>query len=225
MTHMTDLLPVFSCRNAAAIQYLTIALRHSYAGAFAFANGNAGSMKELRDENSSGPSRVLKLGWAFFIIIALGSYTANLAAFLTGQSKIAETWQTMEDAATYGKVICTYSALRFEVKSAYPENVFRYEVDQKSILNAYDRGECDGYFGIMDEFYISQASWITVAPKVVGCELHLARVCSRKFSELLGEKGWRRTYLTMCAGPTCVPTRLCLRCHWACRLCSGLPTA
>jgi hypothetical protein len=143
-------------KNAAAIQYLTIALRHSYAGAFAFANGNAGSMKELRDENSSGPSRMLKLGWAFFIIIALGSYTANLAAFLTGQQKIAETWQTMEDAATYGKVICTHNALRFEVKSAYPENVFRYEVDQKSILNAYDRGECDGYFGIMDEFYISQ---------------------------------------------------------------------
>lgn len=142
---MTDPLPVFSCRHAVVTQYLTIALRYAYTGAFAFVNGNAGSQVE---ETSSAPSRVLKLGWAFFIIIALGSYTANLAAFLQGEQEIAETWQTMEDAATYGKVICTHNALRFEVKGAYPENVFRYEVDQSAILDAFDRGECDGYIGI-----------------------------------------------------------------------------
>jgi len=77
----------------------SVGLRYVYQGGFAFVNGGAEN-----EEDSSWPSRVLKLGWAFFIVIALGSYTANLAAFLQGERVPVKAWQSMEDAAAAGKV-------------------------------------------------------------------------------------------------------------------------
>jgi hypothetical protein len=71
-------------------KYFSVGLRYAYSGAFAFVNGGA----EIEDD-SSWPSRVLKLGWAFFIVIALGSYTANLAAFLQGEKELITSWQVI----------------------------------------------------------------------------------------------------------------------------------
>jgi hypothetical protein len=99
LTELTHCNVLCALRKAARVKLFSVWLRYVHQGFFAFVNGGTEN-----EDHSSWPSRVLKLGWAFFIVIALGSYTANLAAFLQGERVVAKSWQTMEDAAAAGKV-------------------------------------------------------------------------------------------------------------------------
>jgi hypothetical protein len=65
----------------------------------------------------------------------------------------------MEDAVLAGKVVCTYTALESEMKSKYPQNIMRLYVDTSSILEAYERGQCDGFVAIVDEFDVSLVNY------------------------------------------------------------------
>eukprot|EP00241_Pyramimonas_parkeae_P003262 CAMPEP_0114234526 /NCGR_PEP_ID=MMETSP0058-20121206/5756_1 /TAXON_ID=36894 /ORGANISM="Pyramimonas parkeae, CCMP726" /LENGTH=782 /DNA_ID=CAMNT_0001346211 /DNA_START=73 /DNA_END=2421 /DNA_ORIENTATION=+ len=97
-------------------------------------------------------SRLLKLGWAFFVMIAIAAYTANLAAFL-GNSETTLTWSSMADVVNAGKDarvrICTYSAIRVELETDWPEANFVFKGSTERVFKGYEDGECEAFMAAM----------------------------------------------------------------------------
>mmetsp|Transcript_15292 Transcript_15292/g.29394 ORF Transcript_15292/g.29394 Transcript_15292/m.29394 type:complete len:472 (-) Transcript_15292:339-1754(-) len=97
-------------------------------------------------------SRLLKLGWAFFVMIAIAAYTANLAAFL-GNSETTLTWSSMADVVNAGKDaqvrICTYSAIKIELQTDWPDANFVFKGSTEKVFKGYEQGECEAFMAAM----------------------------------------------------------------------------
>ena len=66
-----------------------------------------------KDVGSSLLNKILMFGFAFFILIAVSAYVANLAAFLTRST--ATSINTIEAAVKEGLVICAHPAVETEL--------------------------------------------------------------------------------------------------------------
>eukprot|EP00591_Stephanopyxis_turris_P018071 CAMPEP_0195539896 /NCGR_PEP_ID=MMETSP0794_2-20130614/50295_1 /TAXON_ID=515487 /ORGANISM="Stephanopyxis turris, Strain CCMP 815" /LENGTH=748 /DNA_ID=CAMNT_0040673955 /DNA_START=67 /DNA_END=2310 /DNA_ORIENTATION=+ len=104
-----------------------------------------------QDSGASLPHKLLMFGYAFFILVTVSAYVANLAAFLTlpGVSKYVD---TMQGAINSGSTICAHPVLRSDLEFSWPHAKFVFaQADKKPgvdgatyfMLDLYDAGKCD----------------------------------------------------------------------------------
>lgn len=89
------------------------------------------------------PYKTLLAGFAFFILIVVSSYVANLAAFLT-RDKLSYVGSIREAIKTDTK-ICAHPALKNELELVYPEAKFVFTTGDRefySVLEEYKDGQC-----------------------------------------------------------------------------------
>jgi len=83
-------------------------------------------------------------GFAFFILIVVSAYVANLAAFLTRRS--TNHVGSIEDAVGSGMKICAHPALEDDLVLAHPDARFIFNQEGKELyglVDDYDVGKCD----------------------------------------------------------------------------------
>ena len=93
---------------------------------------------------ASLPNKLLMFGFAFFILISVSAYVANLAAFLTRKS-IDGTIATMEGAVAKGWNICAHPVIKTELGIAWPKANFVFSESGKEfhgMLDDYADGKC-----------------------------------------------------------------------------------
>eukprot|EP00585_Thalassiosira_rotula_P003175 CAMPEP_0196133054 /NCGR_PEP_ID=MMETSP0910-20130528/2434_1 /TAXON_ID=49265 /ORGANISM="Thalassiosira rotula, Strain GSO102" /LENGTH=940 /DNA_ID=CAMNT_0041392735 /DNA_START=39 /DNA_END=2861 /DNA_ORIENTATION=+ len=93
------------------------------------------------DTNTSSlPQNFLMFGFAFFILIVVSAYVANLAAFLT---RPAEFVGTIEAVNEVGLQVCGHAALEKELTTAWPTVSFMFNKGGYDVmLENYKNGEC-----------------------------------------------------------------------------------
>ncbi|KAL9181674.1 hypothetical protein ACHAXT_012017 [Thalassiosira profunda] len=95
-------------------------------------------------EGASLPHRLLMFGFAFFILILVSAYVANLAAFLT-RSKSSYVG-TIEESIALGYKICAHPALQSDLELAHPNANFIFNQEGRELyglLEDYDAGLCE----------------------------------------------------------------------------------
>ena len=107
-------------------------------------------------------SQLLMFGFAFFILIAVSAYVANLAgmshnilhtkryyflmvlpAFLT--QNLTTSINTIETAVREGLHICAHPVIKTELMVAWPEAQFHFTEDGKEVMGMiadYENGKC-----------------------------------------------------------------------------------
>jgi len=97
-----------------------------------------------QDESASLPRKLLMFGFAFFILIAVSAYVANLAAFLTRSGSTSV--DTFEIVVARGLNICAHPALAGDLKLLHPKANFVFNQEGKELyglVDDYDAGKCD----------------------------------------------------------------------------------
>ncbi|KAL1529028.1 hypothetical protein AB1Y20_010348 [Prymnesium parvum] len=113
----------------------------------------------------SAGGRVLYLGWGFFVLLVISSYTANLAAFLTQEGLQKGYPSTVEELRQNGDEICVSEVVLQLAKARYPGVRFVGSLTEETVLNeAYRGGQCRA--ALLD------GTAIDVAPETYG-----KRVC------------------------------------------------
>lgn len=88
--------------------------------------------------------KVLLVGYAFLILVAVASYTANLAAFLT-IAGVSSYISSMEEAIYTNTPICIHPTLQDELESVWPEATFVVNTARQGtdgMLEFYKAGKC-----------------------------------------------------------------------------------
>ena len=89
----------------------------------------------------SFPGRVAQLGYGFFIMVILASYTANLATILVAKSQSAGI-QSIQDAIDKQLTICVLSAVQPELTAKYPQaKLAGFDLDRR-IWRELQKGSC-----------------------------------------------------------------------------------
>jgi len=97
-----------------------------------------------QDEGASLPHKLLMFGFAFFTLILVSAYVANLAAFLT-RSKIEYTGD-MESVVAKKMRICAHPALQEDLELAHPDATFVFNLNGKELFGLvedYKAGSCE----------------------------------------------------------------------------------
>jgi hypothetical protein len=84
--------------------------------------------------------RLFLTGWGFFCLIAISSYTASMAAFLT-QGNSGE-YGSIEDAVSKGARFCGTHSIKAPMHAQYPNMAFVSKSGSEKIAG-YEAGECD----------------------------------------------------------------------------------
>mmetsp|Transcript_17391 Transcript_17391/g.42590 ORF Transcript_17391/g.42590 Transcript_17391/m.42590 type:complete len:405 (-) Transcript_17391:344-1558(-) len=100
------------------------------------------------------PSKLLLVGYGFLVLVAVASYTANLAAFLS--EKLAANYiGSMEEAIFYNAPICGHPALKEDLLQAWPEANFIYNEEAENyytgMIEDYQNKKCDMLATAIDE--------------------------------------------------------------------------
>mmetsp|Transcript_16879 Transcript_16879/g.40339 ORF Transcript_16879/g.40339 Transcript_16879/m.40339 type:complete len:750 (-) Transcript_16879:156-2405(-) len=94
-----------------------------------------------QDQDGTLPQKLLSFGFAFFILIVVSAYVANLAAFLTRPVQFVGTIETVREM---NMQVCAHPALQDSLQVAWPEIRFVFpNNDYHGMLDAYKKGECD----------------------------------------------------------------------------------
>ncbi|KAL7551347.1 hypothetical protein ACHAWF_014536 [Thalassiosira exigua] len=96
-----------------------------------------------QDRGSSFPHKVMSLGFAFFILITVSAYVANLAAFLT--RPVSGGIVSVEEAINDGVTICAHPVVREELETAHPHAIFHFtekDVDILGMIDDFAEGKC-----------------------------------------------------------------------------------
>merc|ERR1740139_322679 len=89
--------------------------------------------------------KMIRFGYAFFILIMASAYLANLTVFLK-QPGTEDYIGTMEEAIRHGKKICVFDVLANDIQSKYPEAILiPYTIANNYIegFTFYDEKKCD----------------------------------------------------------------------------------
>lgn len=120
----------------------------------------------------SGPSKIVGFSMALWALILTATYTANLATLLIDRSPADFVITTIEEAAVFGKVICTWEGTHADsyVEKAHPKANRRPKKSSKEIYDALNDGECDvaaetkqswlGYKGIKEYNSNCELGWM-----------------------------------------------------------------
>jgi len=96
-----------------------------------------------QDLGASLPQKLLMFGFAFFVLIVVSAYVANLAAFLT--RNVHNDVGTIEEVVRSGKNICAHPALEDDLVLAHPDANFIFNKEGKELFGLvedYDLGRC-----------------------------------------------------------------------------------
>ena len=119
---------------------------------------NAGTDPDIK----SVPMRCLKVGWSFFILIAIAAYTANLAAFLTTESRVSAI-DSLEAAVKANAKICTMTALLDTLKTIYPEASALWVAAENypDVIRDYMSGKCQAV-AVVETHDLREEEWADV---------------------------------------------------------------
>jgi hypothetical protein len=90
---------------------------------------------------SSAPARVAQLGYGFFILIILASYTANLATILVAKSS-KRGINSIQDAIDQGVTICVLKALEQQATSLFPQAKWHLVSGSDGQVRDLNLGKC-----------------------------------------------------------------------------------
>ncbi|KAL1525291.1 hypothetical protein AB1Y20_020153 [Prymnesium parvum] len=88
----------------------------------------------------SAGGRLLYLGWGFFVLLVISSYTANLAAFLTQEGQQNGYPSTIEELRRKGDAICLNEVMMPLATARYPGVHFVGSISEETIVNEGCRG-------------------------------------------------------------------------------------
>jgi len=97
-----------------------------------------------QERGASLPNKLLMFGFAFFILISVSAYVANLAAFLTRKS-ISGSVSTIEGAIANGWKICAHIATKTDLEKKWNYDEFVFSEAGKEfhgIMDDYEAGKC-----------------------------------------------------------------------------------
>jgi len=95
-----------------------------------------------QDTGASLPHKVLMFGFAFFILIAVSAYVANLAAFLT-QTGLETTFTSMDSVIDKNIPICGHQALEKDIRLIWPKANWLFPSGGfDGMFEAHARGDC-----------------------------------------------------------------------------------
>lgn len=83
---------------------------------------------------SSVPGRLAALGFGWFLLILMSSYTANLASILVAKTGGGNSIQNIEDAINKKARICTLAPILAELKVDYPRGLFVTYADAPAVM-------------------------------------------------------------------------------------------
>jgi len=141
---------------------------------------DAMEISEGRGRHGNPGTRILSLGWSFFIVIVLASYTANLAAFLTNAGVELEI-SSLDDCLNQNCKLCASAytpVLEARITQAYPK--FKYQSHdghgttlwtQADVSTAVKRGRCDAAIVSKYELGLNPSGWhhcqVVLLPQVI----------------------------------------------------------
>jgi len=85
--------------------------------------------------------KVFALGFGFFILIAIASFTANTATILIAESQVPEV-RDLADALAQGRRVCTPGGLQRTITAAHPQ-MGRLGIYSDHGIDAYQAGQCE----------------------------------------------------------------------------------
>lgn len=90
------------------------------------------------------PGRALSMGFGFFVLVTLASYTATLASFLVTDSFVGEI-DTINEGVRAGKKFCGMAAIQSNLFAQYPQLTPLYTgmARAQDALDLMDDGGCD----------------------------------------------------------------------------------
>jgi hypothetical protein len=92
---------------------------------------------------TSVPGRLAAVGFGWFLLITIASYTANLASILVAQQKATNQIGGIEDAIAQKRSICLHPVIAPEIKAAYPKAILVQNMSSTSgVIRALRKGEC-----------------------------------------------------------------------------------
>ena len=97
---------------------------------------------------SSVPGRIAVLGFGWFLLITMASYTANLAAILV-EEKSNQGITGIDDAIKQKLAICCVPQIQAELMSVHPEAKLKLLKSVNAIVRGLNKGECG--VGIMTD--------------------------------------------------------------------------
>jgi len=83
---------------------------------------------------TSVPGRLAALGFGWFLLILMSSYTANLASILVAKTSGGNSINNIEDAINKKARICTLAPILPELKVEYPRGLFVTYVDAPAVI-------------------------------------------------------------------------------------------
>ena len=84
---------------------------------------------------TSVPGRLATIGFGWFLLILMSSYTANLASILVAKTGGGNSIQNIQDAIAKKARICTLAPIVPELKVEYPNGLFVSYVDAPAVIN------------------------------------------------------------------------------------------
>ena len=127
--------------------------KHVYLGYFGYLSGQGPSL-----EVTTAPARVLQLGWGFFLLVLMSTYTAKLAAFFAVDT-ISGTVSSLGEAMRLGLRTCIPTSISEQMVATYPRlRNLAVPVDDntESLLHRMDTGDCDVCVFYPDGFVTEQ---------------------------------------------------------------------
>jgi len=97
-----------------------------------------------QDAGSTLPNKLLMFGFGFFILIAVSSYVANLAAFLTRKT-LEGSVTSIDGAIARGWKICAHPVFVKDLELAWPNGKFVFSeagTEFYGVLDDYINGKC-----------------------------------------------------------------------------------
>ena len=91
-------------------------------------------------------------GYSFFVLVAVATYVANLAAFLT-RSMLSNSLTTMDGIVSANKKICAHPVLKKELQNMFPTAVSFEEQFHPFIHLVQDSGSATHFSLLLQNVY------------------------------------------------------------------------
>jgi hypothetical protein len=105
----------------------------------------------------SATGRIARLGYAFFLLIIIASYTANLASYLMILQQPTYKFMSLQDVSAKGGTVCVKDPIAIDLLARYPR-IRVYQLASKTnpvpVVQALSSGQCDAAL-------LYKEAWIT----------------------------------------------------------------
>jgi len=89
------------------------------------------------------PGRLAAVGFGWFLLITIASYTANLASILVASQQAVNYITSIDDAIAQQKQICVHVALVPDLKASFPGAKLEVMGSSNSVVRGLRKGDCE----------------------------------------------------------------------------------